>query len=96
VEELPPMMQTQSQTDYVSPMMMMPAFGSGHYDSEAGPSSSYVHGHGRGYGEHNEYLYYEAPIEVPEQHQEEPEQPQVRSRRRQPTQNRRRPPCGTH
>ncbi|XP_038879984.1 uncharacterized protein LOC120071680 [Benincasa hispida] len=32
VEELPSVMQMQSQTDYVNPMMM-PAFDSGYYDS---------------------------------------------------------------
>ena len=89
VEELPPMMQTQtqSQTGYASPMMMQPAFGSGYYDSEAGPSSSYMHTHG--------HDVHEAPAEVPEQ-PDPPEQPRVQSRRRQPARNRRRPPCGTH
>jgi len=46
VEELPPTQtQTQSQTGYASPMMMQRAFGSGYYDSEAEPSSSYMHPH---------------------------------------------------
>ncbi|KAA0066318.1 mediator of RNA polymerase II transcription subunit 12-like isoform X1 [Cucumis melo var. makuwa] len=27
---------------------------------DVGPSTSYMHGHGRDYGEHNEYLYHEA------------------------------------
>ena len=47
--------------------------GTGYYDSgidpsssymDAGPLTSYMHGHKRGHGEHNEYLYYEAPVEV--------------------------------
>ena len=29
-----------------------------------GPSTSFMHGHNRGYGEHNKYLYYEATVEV--------------------------------
>uniref|UniRef100_A0A9I9CKH0 Mediator of RNA polymerase II transcription subunit 12-like n=1 Tax=Cucumis melo TaxID=3656 RepID=A0A9I9CKH0_CUCME len=44
--------------------------GTGYYDAGVGPTSSYMdvglltsymHGHRRGYGEHNEYLYHEAP-----------------------------------
>ena len=40
----------------------------GYYDSgvcpsssymDVGPSTSYMHGHGRGYWEHNKYLYHE-------------------------------------
>ncbi|XP_050946586.1 serine/threonine-protein phosphatase 7 long form homolog [Cucumis melo] len=100
-EEVPPMTQTQSEHNYVSPVMMMPTFGTtyydsgvgqssdfgrGYYNSEAGqsstdfgqqyydlgsdPSSSYMHGHGRGRGEHNEYLYYEVPAAVPEESDE--------------------------
>ena len=68
-------------------MMMQPAFGSGYYDSEVGPSSSYMHTHG--------HDVHEAPAEVPEQ-PDPPEQPRVQSRRRQPARNRRCPPCGTH
>uniref|UniRef100_A0A9I9DDI5 Uncharacterized protein n=1 Tax=Cucumis melo TaxID=3656 RepID=A0A9I9DDI5_CUCME len=73
VEEVPPTTQTQSQTGYGSLMTMMPTFGAGYCDSEfgtgyydagVGPSYSYMHGHGRGYGEHNEYLYHEAPTDV--------------------------------
>ncbi|KAA0047564.1 GATA zinc finger domain-containing protein 10-like isoform X2 [Cucumis melo var. makuwa] len=97
VEEVPLVTQTQSETGYVSPVMMMSTFGMGYYDPEVGqsldfgtryynseadpsssnfgqeyydlgtnPSSSYMHGHGHGRGEHNEYLYYEAPAAVPE------------------------------
>ena len=86
VEEVPPVTQTQSQTGYGSPMMMMPAFrvgycdfkvGIGYYDLGVSPSSSYMdvgpstsymhgHGHGRDRGEHNEYLYYEAPTDIPD------------------------------
>ncbi|TYK01600.1 GATA zinc finger domain-containing protein 10-like isoform X2 [Cucumis melo var. makuwa] len=33
VEEVPPVTQTQSETGYVSPVMMMLAFGTGYYDS---------------------------------------------------------------
>ncbi|KAL4014357.1 hypothetical protein IC575_026559 [Cucumis melo] len=108
-EEVPPMTQTQTQSEhsYVCPVMMMPTFGTtyydskvgqssdferGYYNSEAGqsstnfgqqyydlgsdPSSSYMHDHGRGRGEHNEYLYYEVPAAVPEQSDEQviPEQ----------------------
>lgn len=70
--------------------MMQPAYGSGYYNSKAGPSSSYMHTHGRGREEHNEYLYYEAPTEVPEQPDplKQSEQPRVQSRRRQPARNR--------
>ena len=82
VEEVSPTTQTQSQTGYGSPMMMMPTFRAEYCDSEVGtryydagvspsssymdvgPSNSYMHGHGRGYGEHNEYLYHEAPTKV--------------------------------
>ncbi|KAA0060605.1 GATA zinc finger domain-containing protein 10-like isoform X2 [Cucumis melo var. makuwa] len=62
----------------------------GYYDSgvdplssymDVGPLTSYMHGHGRDFGEHNEYLYHEALIEVPNrqeyqqelENQEEPE-----------------------
>ncbi|KAA0049532.1 GATA zinc finger domain-containing protein 10-like isoform X2 [Cucumis melo var. makuwa] len=122
VEEVPPTTQTQSQTGYGSPMMMMPTFGAGYCDSEVstgyydagigplssymdvGPSNSYMHGHGRGYGEHNEYLYHEAPADVSDrqeyqqepENQEDREQHRVQSRRRQPTRNRRHLSCGTH
>ncbi|KAA0047926.1 mediator of RNA polymerase II transcription subunit 12-like isoform X1 [Cucumis melo var. makuwa] len=107
VEEVPPVTLTLTQTDhsYVSPVMMMPTFGTtyydsgvgqssdfgrGYYNSEAGrsstdfgqqyydlgsdPSSSYMHGHGRGRGEHNEYLYYEVPAAVLEQSDEQQQQ----------------------
>ncbi|TYK01176.1 GATA zinc finger domain-containing protein 10-like isoform X2 [Cucumis melo var. makuwa] len=87
--------------------------GIGYYDAGVGPSSSYVdvspstsymHGHRRGYGEHNEYLYHEAPADVSDrqeyqqepENQEDREQHRVQSRRRQPTRNRRCPGCGTH
>uniref|UniRef100_A0A9I9D3T2 Aminotransferase-like plant mobile domain-containing protein n=1 Tax=Cucumis melo TaxID=3656 RepID=A0A9I9D3T2_CUCME len=106
-EEVPPMTQTQTQSqhNYVSPVMMMPTFGTtyydsrvgqssdfgrGYYNSEAGqsstdfgqqyydlgsdPSSSYMHGHGRGRGEHNEYLHYEVPAAVPKQSDEQQQQ----------------------
>ncbi|KAA0050314.1 GATA zinc finger domain-containing protein 10-like isoform X2 [Cucumis melo var. makuwa] len=97
--------QTQSEHSYVSPVMMMPTFGTtyydsgvnqssdfgrGYYNSEAGPSSTdfgqqyydlgsdpsslYMHGHGRGRGEHNEYLYYEVLAAVPEQSDEQQQQ----------------------
>ncbi|XP_050945474.1 uncharacterized protein LOC127150827 [Cucumis melo] len=100
-EEVPPMTQTQSEHNYVSPVMIMPTFGTTYYDSGVGqssdfgrgyynseegqsstdfgqqyydlgsdPSSSYMHGHGRGRGEHNEYLSYEVPVVVPEQSDE--------------------------
>uniref|UniRef100_A0A9I9EDY5 Uncharacterized protein n=1 Tax=Cucumis melo TaxID=3656 RepID=A0A9I9EDY5_CUCME len=54
-------------------MMMMLAFGAGYYDSGVSPSSSYMdvglstsymHGHERGYEEYNKYLYHEAPAKV--------------------------------
>uniref|UniRef100_A0A9I9EIA2 Uncharacterized protein n=1 Tax=Cucumis melo TaxID=3656 RepID=A0A9I9EIA2_CUCME len=57
-------------------MTMIPTFGTGYcdsevgtryYDARVGPSSSYMHGHKRGYGKHNKYLYHvyhEAPVEV--------------------------------
>ena len=47
--------------------------GTWYYDSRVSPSSLYMnvspstfymYGHGRGHGEHNEYMYYEAPAEV--------------------------------
>ena len=33
VEEMPPMTQTQSETCYIGPMMMMSTFGTRYYDS---------------------------------------------------------------
>ena len=79
-------------------------FGQEYYDLGTNPSSSYMHGHGRGRGEHNEYLYYVAPAVVSEEpneqqqqeNQEELQQQRVQSRRGQPTKNRRRSSCGTH
>uniref|UniRef100_A0A9I9DU71 Uncharacterized protein n=1 Tax=Cucumis melo TaxID=3656 RepID=A0A9I9DU71_CUCME len=46
-EEVPPMTQTQTQSEhnYVSPVMMMPTFGTTYYDSGVGQSSDF----GRGY-----------------------------------------------
>uniref|UniRef100_A0A9I9E905 Uncharacterized protein n=1 Tax=Cucumis melo TaxID=3656 RepID=A0A9I9E905_CUCME len=50
--------------------------GRGYYDAgvdlsssymDVGPSTSYMHGYERGYGEHNEYLYHEAPADVSDQ-----------------------------
>uniref|UniRef100_A0A9I9EJH2 Uncharacterized protein n=1 Tax=Cucumis melo TaxID=3656 RepID=A0A9I9EJH2_CUCME len=47
--------------------------GTGYYDSgidplssymDVSPSTFYMHGHGRGYGEHNKYLYHEVLAEV--------------------------------
>ena len=73
LEEVSPMTYIQSQIGYGAPMMMMPTFGAGYCDYEVGPSSSYMdvglstfymHGHKRGHGEHNKYMYYEAPVEV--------------------------------
>ncbi|KAA0032200.1 serine/threonine-protein phosphatase 7 long form-like protein [Cucumis melo var. makuwa] len=96
VKEVPPMTQTQSQTGYgVGPS-------SSYMDVDL--STSYMHGHERGYEEHNEYLYHEAPADVSDrqeyqqepENQEDREQHRVQSRRRQPAQNRRRPGCGTH
>ncbi|TYK22189.1 GATA zinc finger domain-containing protein 10-like isoform X2 [Cucumis melo var. makuwa] len=96
VKEVHPMTQTQSQTGYgVGPS-------SSYMDVD--PSTSYMHGHERGYEEHNEYLYHEAPADVSDrqeyqqepENQEDREQHRVQSRRRQPAQNRRRPGCGTH
>ncbi|KAA0025972.1 mediator of RNA polymerase II transcription subunit 12-like isoform X1 [Cucumis melo var. makuwa] len=42
---------------------------------DVGPSTSYMHGHRHDYGEHNEYLYHEAPTEVSDrqEYQQEPE-----------------------
>lgn len=60
VEDLPTMKHTQSQPGDASsfaPMMTMSTFGSEYYDSQVGPSSSYIYRHGRGYGEYNEYLH---------------------------------------
>ncbi|TYK03402.1 GATA zinc finger domain-containing protein 10-like isoform X2 [Cucumis melo var. makuwa] len=107
VEEVPPVTQTQTQSEhsYVSLVVMMPTFGTIYYDSGVGqssyfgrryynsevgpsstdfgqqyydlgsdPSSSYMHDHGRGRGEHNEYLYYEVPAAVPEQSDEQQQQ----------------------
>ncbi|TYK18882.1 GATA zinc finger domain-containing protein 10-like isoform X2 [Cucumis melo var. makuwa] len=118
VEEVPPVTQTQSEHGYVSPVMMMRAFETTYYNSEAGPSSSnfrqqycdlgsdssssYMHCHGRGRGEHNEYLYYEVPAAILEQldeQQQQENQEEIQKQRvqsRQPTRNRRRPGCGTH
>lgn len=36
MEEVPPMTHTQRDIGYVSPMMMMSAFGTGYYDSGVG------------------------------------------------------------
>ena len=52
---------------------------------DAGPSTSYMHGHRCDHGEHNKYMYYEAPVEILDQqeyqqepeNQEEPEQHRV-------------------
>uniref|UniRef100_A0A9I9ECR6 Uncharacterized protein n=1 Tax=Cucumis melo TaxID=3656 RepID=A0A9I9ECR6_CUCME len=33
-----------------------------------------MHGHGRSHGEHNKYLYYEAPVAVPEEPNEQQQQ----------------------
>uniref|UniRef100_A0A9I9E7V4 Uncharacterized protein n=1 Tax=Cucumis melo TaxID=3656 RepID=A0A9I9E7V4_CUCME len=84
MEEVSPMTRTQNKHDYVSPVMMKPAFGTIYYDLGVGQSSifrtryynseaasSYMHGHGRGCGKHNEYLNYEVPIAVPEQSDEQ-------------------------
>ena len=38
-----------------------------YHDLGIDPSSSYMHGHGHGCGEHNGYLYYEVPAAVLEQ-----------------------------
>ena len=58
-----------------------------------------MHGHGRSRGEHNEYLYFEAPATRSEQQQENQvrlQQQRVQSRRRQAARNYRRPDYGTH
>ncbi|TYK09656.1 GATA zinc finger domain-containing protein 10-like isoform X2 [Cucumis melo var. makuwa] len=64
VEEVALVTQTQSDTGYVSLVMMMSVFRTGYYDSGVDQSSDfktqYMHGHGHDRGEHNEYLYYEA------------------------------------
>uniref|UniRef100_A0A9I9DPC2 Uncharacterized protein n=1 Tax=Cucumis melo TaxID=3656 RepID=A0A9I9DPC2_CUCME len=84
-------------------------FGTGYYNSKAGSSSSnfrqqycdlgsdssssYMHCHGRGRGEHNEYLYYEVPAAILEQSDEQQQQEnqeeiqQQRVQSRQPTRN---------
>ncbi|KAA0042190.1 GATA zinc finger domain-containing protein 10-like isoform X2 [Cucumis melo var. makuwa] len=54
VEEVPPMTQAQS-TIGAGPSSLY---------IDVGPSNSYMPGHGRGYREHNEYLYYEVPAEI--------------------------------
>ncbi|KAL4025619.1 GATA zinc finger domain-containing protein 10-like isoform X2 [Cucumis melo var. makuwa] len=41
VEEVPPITQTQSETGYVSPMMMMSAFGTRYYYPGVGQSSGF-------------------------------------------------------
>ncbi|KAL0537388.1 hypothetical protein IC582_026366 [Cucumis melo] len=134
-EEVPPMTQTQTQSEhsYVCPVMMMPTFGTTYYDSEVGqssdfergyynsevgqsstnfgqqyydlgsdPSSSYMHDHGRGRGEHNEYLYYEVPAAVleqsdeqalPEQSDEQQQQKNQEKIQQQRVQSRRRQPA---
>uniref|UniRef100_A0A9I9ELB8 Uncharacterized protein n=1 Tax=Cucumis melo TaxID=3656 RepID=A0A9I9ELB8_CUCME len=91
-------------------MTMMPTFGAGYcdskfgtgyYDAGVGPSTSYMHGHGRDYGEHNKYLYHEASADVSDrqEYQQEPENQEdrephiVQSRRRRPARNRRRSGC---
>ncbi|KAA0045997.1 transposase [Cucumis melo var. makuwa] len=105
LEEVPPVIQTQSKHGYINPVIMMSAFGMTYYDSRVGqssdfgtryytseagqspsnfgqqyydlgsdPSSSYMYGHGRGRGEHNEYLYYEVPVAIPEQLDEQQQQ----------------------
>ena len=63
-----------------------------HRQTDSTPS--YMHEHGCGRGEHNKYLYYEAPSVVPEQsyeqqqeHEERLEQQKLQSRRRQSTRN---------
>uniref|UniRef100_A0A9I9DWW7 Uncharacterized protein n=1 Tax=Cucumis melo TaxID=3656 RepID=A0A9I9DWW7_CUCME len=62
------MMATFGTTYYDSGVGQSSDFGIEYYNSEAGsyPSSSYMHGHGRGRGEHNEYLYSEVPAAIPE------------------------------
>uniref|UniRef100_A0A9I9D9Q3 Uncharacterized protein n=1 Tax=Cucumis melo TaxID=3656 RepID=A0A9I9D9Q3_CUCME len=52
---------------------------------DVGLSTSYIHGHERGHGKYNEYLYYETPAEVSDlqeyqqesKNQEEPKQHRV-------------------
>ncbi|TYK23115.1 GATA zinc finger domain-containing protein 10-like isoform X2 [Cucumis melo var. makuwa] len=84
------MMSTFGTTYYDSGVGQSSDFGRGYYNSEVGqssmdfgqqyydlgsyPSSSYMHGHGRGRGEHNEYLYYEVPAAVPEQSDKQQQQ----------------------
>ena len=41
VEEVPPVTQTQSEHGYISPIMMMSAFGTTYYDSGFGQSSDF-------------------------------------------------------
>ena len=63
-----------------------------------------MHGHERDYGEHNEYLYHDAHVEVSDrqeyqqepENQEDREQHRVQSQRPQPARNRRRRSCRTH
>uniref|UniRef100_A0A9I9CGH8 Uncharacterized protein n=1 Tax=Cucumis melo TaxID=3656 RepID=A0A9I9CGH8_CUCME len=84
------MMSTFGTTYYDSGVGQSSDFGRGYYNSKAGqssmdfgqqyydlgsyPSSSYMHGHGRGRGEYNEYLYYEVPAAVPEQSDKQQQQ----------------------
>ncbi|XP_050937121.1 uncharacterized protein LOC127148153 [Cucumis melo] len=112
------MMRAFETTYYDSGVGQSSDFGTGYYNSKAGSSSSnfrqqycdlgsdssssYMHCHGRGRGEHNEYLYYEVPAAILEQSDEQQQQEnqeeiqQQRVQSRQPTRNRRRPGCGTH
>ncbi|KAA0025800.1 GATA zinc finger domain-containing protein 10-like isoform X2 [Cucumis melo var. makuwa] len=78
VEEVALVTQTQSDTGYVSLVMMMSVFRTGYYDSGVDQSSDfktqYMHGHGHDRGEHNEYLYYEALAAVLEEPDEQQQQ----------------------